>query len=462
MLWLVVLFLLGAMIASRRTKGPIWAMAIAWLVSIVPVASGAVIYKFFNEGSPDYALTLFIYLGCYFAGGFLWRALPRSVLSSSSPSSVRRDLLSGQAVTAFVWWVAIGGSACVLIDFFVSGGPGLDDLAALRDQIVGSKGASTLAQIGSVLTWACLYCYIFALGFRALLGPRRFLLMLLPIAGYFMLSVVSAGRQAAFQIMIVALLVTLQNQARRRALREAVAPVKARAPRSLSRVVAGFALVAAMTGYMGYVAVTRVDGQVSDDKGTIILNVFKAEISDQVDRVISAGGPQVRSAIVEGIVYFTSPVALFQNFLSVPIRHSTYGALSVPFLFRQVQGLTGIVQMDTLNGKVDRLSASSVIGSGWTTGMSSFIEDFGPVGALVVLFGLGFYSEAAWDRACRSHNLNDAVVGIVVLLIAIYMPLIFAFSDTNILLMWAFAVALQALSPRRQAIDRSASALSAA
>ncbi len=424
-----------AMVLTRHAKGPTWAMAVTWLFCMFPILIGAVEYGFFDDDTVWYALTLMAFIGSYFLGGATWRLLPRSPFRRPDAAQIETDFLEGHATAKLAWWIGIIGASLYIADFFFGGGAGLDDLAALREAVVGSTGASVVVRIASVMTWACLYCFIFALSFDKKLKRLEYIRMLVPIAGYFMLSVISAGRQAAFQLILVTTLTFTINRARRFA-----EPNRPSQRGSLSAYLAAFGLFGALTTYMGYIAIARNDNAISDEKGNIILALFDASFKSGLDRFLYALGSNARSATVEATVYFSSSVALFQNFLQVNFTDFWFGATSFPFLFRQIQSFTGIEPTAILADKIAKLNDSGVIGAGWTTAISSYIQDFGTMGAIFFLFLLGYYSQSAYERARISSDINVIVVAVVILLIAVYTPLVPASSDSNVFFLWVFAL----------------------
>ena len=265
--------------------------------------------------------------------------------------------------------------------------------------------------------------------------------MLVPIAGYFLLSVFSAGRQAAFQILLVTLFAVLLARARRD-------PAAERPARSRGTVIGVATVATLMIAYMGYVAVARNDNAIDVDKARVITALFEANVDNRLDAALSSFGSGFHSAAIEGMIYFSSPVALFQKFLAIDFPDRSIGGLTFPFVFRQLQSLTGIHPGDVLADKIVRLSETGVIGAGWTTAISSYLEDFGSVGAGIFLGALGYYSMSAWQHARVSPDPNRVMIAIVVLLIAVYTPLLPAQSDTNIFLLWLFATGVIALHAR--------------
>ena len=136
MLWLVALLLVAAMAATRGSKGPVWAFAIAWLFCMSPMLFGWIVYGFFDDRAAWYFAALLAMLACYIGGAGLWLALPRAPIRRPSEPKAIAAFVEGHTYARIAWWAGIMGVACVSIDFFISGGAGLDDLAALRDTIV--------------------------------------------------------------------------------------------------------------------------------------------------------------------------------------------------------------------------------------------------------------------------------------------------------------------------------------
>lgn len=460
MLILVVIFLLIVLTVSRRLKGPLWALCLAWLICLAPIASGAVIYRYVVDTGYAYSITLIVFIGMFVAGYAFYEAArrPQPVPPRPTPADFRRSYDSVYPVALVCWWLAMIATAFNYIDFTLLGGAGLDDLAALRDTYANKRATSAFAQIASILTWACLLCYMFALFFRRELSRWRFVMMLIPIVGYFSLSVFSAGRQAAFQIMLVSvLLVIVTNIVRPAEPRRIDSGRRWLTPERL-----GIAAVsAAMIGYMGYVAVARNDGNISDDKAQLLMIIFEFHFAPAVEQITQAMGSGLRGAITEGVVYFSASPALFEPFLTIHWPQHYFGAMTFPLFFRQIEPLTGLSVTGGLTAKVDAINAIGVLGAGWATSMSSYLIDFGFAGTLVFLFLMGTYSAHAWRVALRFPSFYAVVIGILVLVNAIYMPLTPGVSDSNLVLLWLFCVAMhhrvyRVLMPTRSRVQAPA------
>jgi hypothetical protein len=426
--------LLVAMFLTRRVKGPVWAFAVAWLVCMSPIAFGLIRYSYFTEFNASFEVQLFALFSAFLLGAALdsvrypahvW--LGRMVSSAYDESELSRAL----PIAKFCWLASIIGAGCLALDFAFLEGVGLDDLAALRELYVATTKASALARIGTVLVWGGIYCFIFALLFRRCLTRLMVGVFMLPVAGYLLVALFSAGRQAAFQIAIVATFTMLFDKAR-----HAGAVRRSRAGGVLLSVVIG----ASMVAYMGYIAVARNDLLLSSDKIVVLARLFDFELYPDFDLLLSALGESVRTTAVEAIVYFSSSVALFSKFLSIDWGATFYGAMSFPFAFRQIEPATGLSVLESLAFKIEMMRGAGVIGAGWTTAISSHILDWGFVGAAMFLFLQGFWSAVLWRRALLYGRFHDAVLALLLLVAAAYLPMVPAFSDTSLFLLLVFCI----------------------
>ena len=428
MLVLACMLLVLVLVVSHRIKGPLWAMGFAWLTCLVPVATGIVTYTYLSQWDVGYVVSLAAFLGCFSLGAF-WH--DQTARSSSKP--IRRAA-TAELRAAYPWayaalCAATVGTICIGVDYTLLEGAGLDDLAALREVYV-TRETTVFARLGSVLTWGCLYCFAFALTFRDQLPKLKFAAFLLPIGGFFLVALFSAGRQAAMQILIFALLTLALKRTRQ-------GPRKAK---SQSGAAIYIAISVAMIGYMGYIASARNDNLISEDKVEVLSRLFDFELSTTLEWLLSLVGESVRTGFVEGMVYFSSSIALFSKFLTIDFPKQSYGAMSLPFIMRQLEPLTGISVVEALNGKIEQMRNLSVIGVGWTTAISSYVMDFGKLGAGVVLCAQGYYSAFSWRRARLGTDFHEGVIALIMLTAAIYMPLTAASGETNLLLLWLYCV----------------------
>jgi len=432
-------FFIVVMALGWRVRGPIWALAITWMIAMAPIVSGLVTFSDLKDKNGKVSLIIAFYSGVFVVGAAAFHLTPRSVIPVSADQRItnwHQNFARLLPIANIFWWFAILGTALLIIDFALLGGEGLSDLAALRDTIVQAQSASLPKQLASVLTWACLYCYVFALLFWKELSVWGRIRQLVPILGYFLASVLSAGRQAALQIMVFTILIVILDTSRRRYIKQTTG---LRIP---PNVVARFlmpVMAVLMTSYMSYIVVARNADPVSNDKAYVLQKLYHFDVAAIIQDAAITLGPDFRAAIVEASVYFSSSIVVFETFLEVKWQGLTYGAQSFPFVFRQLSGITGLDPMEIFHNKVERLNAEGVLGSSWTTSYSFYMDDFGSVGAAVFLVLLGYYTAYAWWKARTSDDFHACLCGLVLMMVTIYMPIFPGLSDTNLFLLWTVA-----------------------
>lgn len=430
--------LLGLVWLGARFSGPVVALAASWLFSSLPIALGFIEYRGFNKDDETYVFVMVAYVSAFVVGALFSmasrvRKMPRSSLNSLYVDAPQRKLARGALILSFIAVTA------QLVDFSLLGGASLDDLAGLRD-IFQAKISTPFTLIANVTTWSCLYCFAFAYLGKSSLRRGEYWLYLLPSGGYFLMALLSAGRQTAFQLMLFAIMLAyvpgMKSSARRK---------------GKSNFWTASAVVVTMCAYMGWVAVKRNDGSISEDKVLALSHMFNFALGATFEAFASWWNADVRTSAVEAMVYFSGSVALFADFIRAPGVDTFYslGAMSFPFLARQVEPLTGVSVLSLLQRKVELLYGLGLMGNGWTTGFSSFILDFGYVGGGLFQFVFGYYAQATWETAKASRMIQDKIIASLMLVAAAYTPFLVASAETNLLLLWGACILMRMHLQRR-------------
>lgn len=432
---------------SRRVRGPIWAASLAWMLCIAPIVLGVIDYRYLDYHDPRLGLVISAAM-LSFASGAAIEVFYRGpiIRASVAPAYALRDFQAMLPIARFCWFIGLAGGACLVLDFFFNGASSLLNLADLRESFVEKDSASFLARAASVMTWACLFCYLFAIIFRRELGIRRTFFFALPIVGFLLGAILSAGRQAALQLILFTIVGQILWRIRSGEKKGAGS---------------GSGFVAVISGlmvtYMGYIAIARNDNRVSDVKSEVLARLFEFNIAQTFDWAISLFGSGVHETIIEALVYFSSSISLLSRFLQTNLVNISKGAMNFPFLYRQLEFATGINVADMYQLRVKSLDAQHVIGVGWTTAVSNLIMDFGFVGAVLFLIVQGFVSSFIWRAAVTGGNFLDCTMATLMIIGAVYLPMIPAFSDNNIFLLLVFCLAAKFLDIRRKTAHLSQS-----
>jgi oligosaccharide repeat unit polymerase len=432
---------------SRRVRGPVFVASIAWIVCIAPIVLGVIDYRYLDPADPHLGLVLMMAMLAFASGAAVEHAYRGPLIRSSMPKAeVEREFTTLLPIARFCWLIGMIGGVCLILDFITTGGASLLNLADLRDNFVGKESASVFGRAASVMTWACLFSYLFALIFRRELGLKITLFFALPVVAFLLNAVLAAGRQAALQMIFVTILGQILWRIR-------TGDLSGTNNARVAKTKGGSGFVIAVSGlmvaYMGYVAIARNDSRISDVKSEVLARLFDFNLSHSFEVVIGLFGSGVRETVIEALVYFSSSISLFSRFLMSDLTGVSKGAMDFPFLYRQIEPLTGINVADMYQLRVAMLDAQQVIGVGWTTAVANLIMDFGFIGASIFLILQGFLSAIAWRTALNAGSFLDCVLATLAMIGALYLPLIPAFSDNNIFFLLLFCLAVKWFDVRR-------------
>ena len=430
--------------ASRRNKGPEWAMALMWAVCIAPLVIGLIDFRFVNVSRWLLDIVISASLICVSAGALTYRVYVGSYVAVPvDPLAEAEDFERMRRLCRWLWLIGILGGLCLIADFVFIGNRSLSNINELRDSVVMQQSASIFARIGSLLTWAGPICFLFGMLFRDRLTKRELIFYLLPIGAFLLGALLSAGRQAAFQVLLFSLIGQVLYRIRK-------GPAAGNSGRTFV-----YAVVGAMVSYMGFIAIVRNDSRISDVKSEVLARLFDFTTARWFDVAVSWLGTGVRETIIEAVVYFSSSVALFDRFLDTDLNGIAYGAMDFPFLYRQITWLTGVDVIQMYDLKVATLNAQQVIGVGWTTTLSHLIMDFGYRGSALLLFIQGLVGAWAWRKVLLQGDFISCVFASLMTIAAIYMPLSPAFSDTNLFLMLAFCFVMRMVGVASPVVRKS-------
>lgn len=433
MLAFYMAFIIICMIGSARLRGPVWLFCIAWLICVGPITFGLIDYPYLHDD--QYRLTILLTStgAAFMAGAFLATLATHSTgpAQPMSPQELTSDFHRFLPIVKTLWFVGTAGAIAQFADFALSGGLSVSSLGELREAVVFKQSATIFGKVSVLMTWASLYCYFFAIVHRKFLSRSQFLWLGSAGICFLMPALLSAGRQAALQIIILTILAQMIHRLR--------SPEDHRVSGKLF----GILIFAIMSLYMGYIAIARGDDRISISKEVILEAFFKYRLNDTFSAMLNFLGSSIRSATIEATVYFTHSAALLDRFWDTSTQFKFYGALSFPFILRQIEGLTGISVEQAYRYKVQLLESQGFTGVGWSTAYSNLYLDFGYAGTLAIMFFLGYFSTGFWRKMMRKGDLNVAALAAIFGLNIAYLPIGFAASDTNILMFIIFTVVMK-------------------
>jgi hypothetical protein len=422
-----LVFLTIVYLRAGDRRSPLRLYCLVWLGCMLPSIAGLLTYRLDTHNQFFSGLVLLAFNVAFVLG--YWCTDHRA------PSGTDRPNFAAEAVRRLdvraLWFAtacAAIGTALITVDYLYFRPFIVDDLGLARTLFV-DREANALEQASSLVNWGALYLLGYVVVFMPALPWWRTLAYSIPAVALFVTGLASAGRQAAFQILIVivAALIFRKNVLRTRARMTLVGRL----------IIAGLAV--AIIGYMGYIGSAREDVATPVNKTRLLEDLFRFDLSPQLENRLNRTDPAVRDGVVEGLVYFNSPVNLFSVFLSVDRPKHYFGMLTFPFLARRLEWVYGQSVVSAMAEGADRITSAGVIGVGWFTSYWTLIADFGYIGAAILLFITGLLSRMAWEAFKQEPCFASFAVLLSACITIVYLPLLPAVSDTNILFLTAFS-----------------------
>jgi hypothetical protein len=418
-------FLIMILLREKDKRSPLAIFCIAWLVSLAPSILGVITYNFFPSDSQNFSAVFLCYNVLFVVGYKIALAPPLRRRLFVDPIGFRKGW--EREFADFAALLSLCGAILLIIDLRYFQGIAITNLDALAQvrQSFAERQANWLTQFGSLMTWGALYVLAYLIVQQSRLLLWRKVAYALPVAGVAYTGLLSAGRQVAFQLLSITVLALvyrgmLDKKLWRMSLRW--------------RAFAGFIVLGSVL-YMGMIAHKRADSQAVLSKADVLANLFDFSLNPNVERSLDRLGPAVKDGVVEGLVYFSSPVNMFAVFLSIPKTRQYLGVVTFPLLARRLEFLTGLNVTSVMEANSRMLSDAGVMGVAWSTSYASFILDFGIVGAGLLLLTVGFLSGKAWQIFLRERSFSAVMLLVSACLAIVYMPLIPSISDTNILML---------------------------
>lgn len=390
----------------------------AWILCLLPLVLGLIKYDITSNVDIWSSLSLNIYLLSYVFGVLLFK--------NKRFRSHRRELKTSSLTFRLAVIMGTVGVIFQLLDFFLIKGGVFSELSTLRESFVSGR-ISIYSKLSSVCTWGGFFVLIYVLRNNVRLRRKTLIILSIPSLGIVLSSILSAGRQSLLQfilIILVSILVLRDLGLSRKIKRTKIALIV------LPILVLGI-----------FITLNRNSGELSSSKVEVLQSLFEFDLNSHLIRVLNCLPLAFAEIIVELIVYLTNSLPLYGAYYSQVTFEYSYGATNFPFLFRQLEPLTGIVVSEIMADKAITMREAGAMPFGWTNAFSGFIGDFGKLGAVGATLIVGMLSQMIYNTHRKTQNFSSFVLLVSVLLWAIYSPLFSVFGDTNIFLLSMYASA---------------------
>lgn len=274
---------------------------------------------------------LLIYTGYRFAQRVIFR-IPEYTLSECECQNV--SLPNLRIVFNCTALIGLLGSLLFVAEMLFVTGINLTSLSMIREAYT-SREVTVLSQLGNIMSWGSIFVLpaIILYGERAKKIEKFF--WIISVLVYSMYSVLSAGRQVVFQILIILLSSFIIKQSVKP--KDETRKNKRANRRSLMLLVLVMGII---LGYCLQVASDRNNGGISDSKLEVLSYYTGCKLNPKVEVLYNMLPDGVNDGIAEAIVYYTHEITGFKIFWNIDESIGPFwGLYSAPFLDRRIASL---------------------------------------------------------------------------------------------------------------------------
>lgn len=433
---------------------PLKWLGISWGISTFPIIARIIEYKSIPDTSLG-ALFLCAFVCCVCIGYLCWRTLFETAWKGSLQKSAVISKFTGgpglygrmetknisriielnfiQKIINFCSIFGLIGVGLFASDMVISGTYSAESILMELRQTYFAREVSLPSQIATLLSWGSLLSLAAAIVYWHHLSFLLKVLWCLAPGCFFLYSLLSAGRQAAFQILLIIIISYVARSS-------LVGQVHRASSRTLK---VGLAVASiAMISYMMAVAHFRHDETIAESKKNAILSIFNAEFSAPIDKSLDLLPSLARDGIAESIVYFSSPPTIFMSFFDLERIGPYYGKFTVPYVARRFEIFGGGTVLEAMEERRSHISGTGAMIYGWSTSVASLMLDFTAIGALVIALLVGAFSAYIHAKYLRSRSFASTNLMIAINVLLVYSTISPAVSDTNFLFYFIASVAL--------------------
>lgn len=342
--------------------------------------------------------------------------------------------------------VSIFGSLCYSADILFVSGISLNlGSSGVRDLFV-QRNISALSQIGAVTGWGAYFALLGLILLGKYISRKTKTFWILTVTLFSLFSIMSAGRQVVFQLMIIVIAGLLFYF-------EKVKDRSNKQERKYSKKIKQYAIlvIVLIVVYFGYIAVTRNDGNISTSKYVVLKTLSNFDMDSEFLKLLWVLPEVLMDTIVEGIVYFTHELKAFSTMWNYDNSYLTLGGYSMPFIARRIEDLhLNYFEWQEVSDSVGLfLQSNGVSRYGWQTAFSFMLVDYGKIGTVIVCFVIGVFSGRAEKRYMMSRTFFNAAYLTNYYIFFVYTIMFPSISDTGVLLFLIASIVLTTRDRRR-------------
>ncbi len=423
-----------------------------WVLALAPSMTGLLTYTH-PAISLDALLYIFFYVSAASVGYLVtFHSSPHPIKTSDSHCmEVVDSILYYRNIISYMAILGILGAVFFAIEMILIVRANVGDLFILRDQF-SSREVGALSRLAPLLVWCSWVALAAAIIGWEMISPIRRVLWLTSAFSATFLSILSAGRQTVFQILIIVALCFLYRLPLRKIYKNANPFGFYRRVKKLGLFARFFATVSVVGGvfYMGLVAVFRQDQTNSLSKSEYLFYVFRVEPQQEVYKILSSIPYDIGDAIYEAIIYFSSGISLFSGFLTIQYEGFYGGTFTFPWLARRFEILTDTSVVEAMQRLQVMMESGRFMSHGWATAFASYVLDFGHIGAFLFMFLVGILSAMTWRMYAKRPDIFSLMLIFAANINLFYMIMVPATSDSIFFFFVIGNVLLHLLLPLRR------------
>ncbi|WP_152524875.1 hypothetical protein [Clostridium sp. Ade.TY] len=310
--------------------------------------------------------------------------------------------------------------------------------AAQTREIFSTSEATGFSKIASILAFGSLISLSSVIILWKDINFKHKCIWIISPCLFILFSILSSGRQAAFQIIVViiAAIAIKKNNA------TISGEINKKGKKTLKYKILICLIISLIMTYGLLLSNSRNDGNISTDKTQVLQYYFKYKLNPVAETMLNTLPDPLRAGVTEMIVYYTHEIPEFAMFWDIPQTTHFYGMYSTPFIARRLYsiGLNKYSVEYIMNYVSSYMESIGVMPAGWKTVFSFFIVDFGKIFTLIISFIIGIVSSKIYKAYKIRRSFFSSLLLIITNVSMIYTIMFPAASDTTLLFTWIFSI----------------------
>jgi oligosaccharide repeat unit polymerase len=395
-------FLIRLIKRRKNPLNPVLWIWLPWAFAMTPVLFGIITYT-----APEISLEAVIFIAVFLTVATLGYKLSAPKITKqdlmTAGQHVRQSIAVHAAIIDILAILGLFGATLFFIEMYMLIGVDLTNLFSTRTMF-SSRQATIMSQLSPLVSWGGWVSVAAAIiGTTVISRLRRYFWFSCGLATA-LLSIMSAGRQTVFLLLLIVLMAYVFKSSTR-------PKQKLDGKKEASSKTQVILVTSAATIYMALIAILRNDDTNTTTKSEYLFSIFGITPDWEVYSFLSIQLGGIIDSVYEYFVYFSSGVSSFSAFLTGDPQDTFWGKMTFPWVARRLNFLSENSPEEALAQLAEYNAVVGAMPVGWSTSFGIYIWDFGIVGAIVFVFLVGFLSGQTW----RIHNRNPSIFSLMLI-----------------------------------------------